>query len=69
MTISVGDLVWYRTRWTEQTMKEWGVGMVTKIYHDSAPSTVCRVCWQNTPHEIEPYCYEYQLEKVIKDDH
>ena len=63
---SVGDLVWYRNRWREETMKEWGVGMVTKIYkHD--PHAVYRVCWQNTPHEIEPHCYEYQLEKVTSD--
>lgn len=66
--LSVGDLVWYRTRWSKQTMKEWGVGMVTKIYNDMGhPGAVYRVCWQNTSHERDPYCYEYQLEKVTSD--
>lgn len=68
MTISVGDLVWYRNRWREQTMKEWGVGMVTEIYHGGPRhADVYRVCWQNTGHPRRPHCHEDQLEKVNSD--
>ena len=70
--LSIGDLVWYRNRWREQTMKEWGVGMVTKIYHGGPRDVVYRVCWQNTLHFADgdnKHCYEDQLEKVTADDH
>ena len=65
--LSIGDLVWYRNRWREQTMKEWGVGMVTKIYHGGPRDVVYRVCWQDT--SLEPHCYDNQLVKVTADDH
>ena len=52
-------------------MKEWGVGMVTKIYHGGPRDVVYRVCWQDT--SLEPqrgqHCYDNQLVKVTADDH
>lgn len=67
MTISIGDLVWYKPTPREPTLKEWGVGMVIKIWKSEGTAGVYRVHWQKPENFRYPNCYAYQLVKVDSD--
>lgn len=76
--LSVGDLVWYRNNFRKQVMKEWGVGMVTKITHGEFELGVSikkpvryYVHWQqpeNFRFDIKHH-YDCSLVKVAANDH
>ena len=65
--LSIGDLVWYKPTPREPTQKEWGVGMVTKIWKSERTFPLYRVRWQKPENFRYPTCYAYQLVKVGSD--
>ena len=65
--LSIGDLVWYKPTPREPTLKEWGVGMVIKIWKGEGTAGLYRVRWQKPENFRYANCYEYQLVKVDSD--
>ena len=66
--LSIGDLVWYKPTPREPTQKEWGVGMVIKIWKETTGThPIYRVRWQKPENFRYPTCYAYQLVKVDSD--
>jgi len=67
MTISIGELVWYRPTSKSSPEKHWGVGMVTKIWKGEGTHPLYQVRWQKPKYFYYPNFYAYQLVKVTTD--
>ena len=62
----VGDLVFYRQ--FTSCCKEKGVGIVVLVCEEHGQPPLYEIRWQKPEHfQYRKYCYEYQLEKAIKD--